>query len=91
MYLVGVLCTAVWLFLANEARKETFYLCRNFSEGLSSEDLKTQLDTANLSWYVTERLNVGYRVVLSSPVNLHYFQCTIVVNEAEEVVSATFD
>lgn len=77
--------------LFDAARKEVFYLCGNFKEGVAYSDVIRQLDTANLSTYSVERTQDSTQIKFSSAVNLHYFTCTINFNANELVVYSKYD
>ena len=49
-------CLLVFVFYANEARKEIYYLCGNFTTGTTYSSVIRRLDTINLSEYKVDTL-----------------------------------
>jgi hypothetical protein len=90
MITLALLLLTVYVFIANEARKEVYFLCGNFTQGVALKDVTRQLDTATFSSYSKEFIGTGELIVFSSPVNFHYFQCNIEINNDELVVSASY-
>ncbi|EKE84418.1 hypothetical protein [Idiomarina xiamenensis] len=85
------LFAAIYLgILSNEARKEVYYLCGNFKEGVSYSSVIRQVDTANLSSYKIKLMEGRTQIELSSALNFHFFTCTINFNAEKSVVSATY-
>lgn len=89
--LVGILGFLVFGFLSNEARKEVYYLCGNFSQGVAYSSVIRQLDTIRLSEYSIEESPSGKRVVHSSWLNFHLVHCDIQFNNDGVVTSALYD
>ncbi|WP_133471220.1 hypothetical protein [Paraglaciecola marina] len=78
-------------FYSNEARKEVYFLCGNFTQGVSYLSVTKQLDTTHLSTYTIEKLQLGKRIVHSSWLNLHLVKCNINFNNNDLVVSAFYE
>lgn len=87
---IGVLGLLVFGFYANEARKEVYYLCGNFSKGTVYSSVTRQLDTINLSQYKVENLQQGKRVIHSSALHFHLLSCDIEFNSQDKVVSVLY-
>lgn len=85
--LVGV---AVFVFYANEARKEINFLCGNFITGTDYASVISQLDTANLSSYKVHTNLELTKIVFSSQLHFHYVSCTIDFDNTDRVVTAEF-
>ncbi|MEO9944139.1 MAG: hypothetical protein ABJH28_03315 [Paraglaciecola sp.] len=94
MKLIVALCIlglTILGFYSNEARKEVYYLCGNFTQGVSYPSVIKQLDTTHLSAYTIENLQLGKRIVHSSWLNLHLVKCNINFNNNDLVVSAFYE
>jgi hypothetical protein len=87
---IGLMAVAVFAFVFNEARKEVYFLCGNFKEGVSHKSVIRQLETANLSGYSQYHLDSGARIVHSSSLNFHLFRCSIEFNRDGFVMSAAY-
>ncbi|KUM51546.1 hypothetical protein AR688_00380 [Rheinheimera sp. EpRS3] len=80
----------VFGFFANEARKEVYYLCGNFSKGTVYSSVIRQLNTVNLSEYRVENLPQGKRIIHSSVLHFHLLSCDIEFNQQEKVISVLY-
>lgn len=78
-------------FYCNEARKEVYFLCGNFKQGVSYSSVIRQLDTIHLSVYTIKILPQGKRIVHSSWLNLHQVKCNTNFNNDDLVVSAFYE
>ncbi|MGP9800930.1 hypothetical protein [Rheinheimera sp. NSM] len=87
---ISILGLLIFGFFANEARKEVYYLCGNFSKGTSYASVIRQLNTINLSEYKVENLPQGKRIIQSSALHFHLLSCNIEFNPQEKVVSALY-
>lgn len=87
---ISVLGLLIFGFFANEARKEVYYLCGNFSKGTSYSSVIRQLNTVNLSEYKVENLPQGKRVIHSSALHFHLLSCDIEFNQQEKVVAVSY-
>ena len=87
---ISVSSLVIWWVYFNEARKEVYYLCGNFSKGNSYSSVIRQLNTINLSEYKLENTAQGKRATHSSKFNFHLFTCTIEFNAQEKVVSVSY-
>lgn len=76
---------------ANEAKKEVYFLCESFSEGDTYAGVLSQLETVDWSHYKVESQGGGKRIEFSSPLNFHFFSCTINFNLKGLVVSTQYD
>ncbi|GLX86604.1 hypothetical protein tloyanaT_28570 [Thalassotalea loyana] len=83
-----LLVTIIYGFYWDAARKEIYYLCGNFTKGVSINNVIRQLDTANLSSY--KLLSDKQTISFSSKVNIGYYQCLIYLDKAQRVNSASF-
>lgn len=88
---ISLISLLVLAFYANEARKEIYYLCANFSTGTAYSSVTRQLDTINLSEYKVEALPQGKRIRHSSKLNLHLISCDISFDSEEKVISVLYD
>ncbi len=88
---IGLIAAMVAIFYANEARKEVYFLCSNFTSGISYTSVIGQLDTANLSDYKVIAAPEGKRLEFSSRLNLRIVQCTIEFDRHNKVVSALYN
>ena len=80
----------VFAFFANEARKEVYFLCGNFKQGTSIENIERQLATITLSSYQVELGNQGKRIVHSSWLNFHSICCTIEFDEKDRATMVAY-
>lgn len=87
---ISILGLLVFAFFANEARKEVYYLCGNFSKGTAYSSVIRQLDTVNLSEYKVEKMQQGKRVIHSSVLHFYLLNCDIEFNPQEKVVSVSY-
>lgn len=87
---LSVLALVIWVFFANEARKEIFYLCGNFTQATSLSSVISQLNTATLSSYSITVVENGKTITQSSWVMLHMAQCSVNIDPNGMVVSAAF-
>lgn len=87
---ISILGLLIFGFFANEARKEMYYLCGNFSKDTAYSSVIRQLNTVNLSEYKVENLPQGKRVIHSSALHFHLLSCDIEFNPQEKVVSVSY-
>jgi hypothetical protein len=72
LLLGAIVYGSVW----NEARKEVYYLCGNFSAGTAYKEVIRQLDTATLAEYSVFD-SPDYQIVFSNPLFPPWKQCVI--------------
>ncbi len=77
-------------FLWHSARDEIFYLCGNFSAGVSKSDVIRQLNKSNLSSYSTTLHEAGSTIVFSSNLFFMKHQCVIELDSDKHVIRAKF-
>ena len=82
---------AVYVFYANEASKEVYFLCGNFKQGTALDSVIKQLATTNLSQYQILPTAEGKQIIHSSLINFHFFRCTININDDGRVESAYYE
>ena len=75
-------CTIFWKI----AKDEIFYLCGNFSAGITKSNVVKQLETAELSKYKMTINEKGSIIVFSSKLNFVTNQCIIELDKSEKVV-----
>ncbi|MFC3094234.1 hypothetical protein DRW07_14900 [Alteromonas sediminis] len=85
-----VLALVILGFFSNEARKEIYFLCGNFKEGISLSSVRSQLDTAKLSSYKLADNQAGKSISHSSWLVLRLASCNINFNEEGIVLYASF-
>jgi hypothetical protein len=81
-----VTCTIFWQI----AKDEIFYLCGNFSAGVTKSSVIRQLETANLSSYKHTINENGSIIVFSSRLYFVTNQCIIALDKSEKVVLAGY-
>ena len=86
-----VLAFAAYIFFANEAKKEIYFLCKNFAAGHAFSDVVNQLDTITLSSFTLENTDTGKRITHSSALIHHRQSCTIEFKQQGEVVAVSLD
>jgi hypothetical protein len=72
------------------AKDEIFYLCGNFSSGVTKPSVVRQLETANLSSYTHTVNENGSIIVFSSRLYFVADQCIIELDKSEKVVLADY-
>ena len=72
------------------ATDELFYLCSNFSSGVTKSSVIRQLNTANLSSYTSGSAENGSIIVFSSKLYFVSNQCIIEFDKSEKVVIAGY-
>ena len=87
---ISILAVIVFGFFSNEARKEVYFLCGNFKQGVTYSSVIKQLETSNLSSYKIETTEMGKRIVHSSSLHFHLLRCNINFNPQEVVISASY-
>lgn len=85
---VSLIVTAI---LWNEARKEIFYLCGNFSQGVLRHDVIRQLDTGSFLRYREIQSSEGSSIYVDSQINLGVYSCEIKFDENQKVIAAKFN
>lgn len=94
MWLLGTILIsmiAIGAFYWKSAKDEIFYLCGNFSAGVSKSSVTQQLATANLSRYKETGNGDGSMIVFSSRLYIVPHSCTIKFDRNGQVVVATFE
>ncbi|QIR15406.1 hypothetical protein [Shewanella aestuarii] len=81
---------AITAFYWKIAKDEIFYLCSNFSFGVTQASVIRQLNTADLSHYTHTLNESGSIIVLSSQLYFVTNQCTIELDKHEKVVFAAY-
>lgn len=89
--IVTVFVLVILGFFANESRKEIYFLCGNFKEGMAISSVIAQLDTATMSSYKLTEVQSGKTLKQSSWLVLKLASCNINLNQEGVVVSASFD
>ncbi|WP_448552695.1 hypothetical protein [Thalassotalea montiporae] len=92
-YILLIVLISVFIafaFFANEARKEVYFLCGNFKQGISIESVERQLATISLSSYQVELGDQGKRIVHSSWLNFNSIGCTIEFDEQDRATTVTY-
>jgi hypothetical protein len=87
---LSVLLVGIYSFFALAARNEIYYLCGNFTPGVSYSSVVRQLETADLSDYKSETSEQGERVIFSSPLHLHLVRCEITFAEDKTLSLAVY-
>ena len=84
--------TAIIIFgvVWNEARKEIFYLCENFSPGVSRDSVIRQLDTGEFLRYEVQILPGGERIVIDSAYHFGVYRCAVDLDTAQIVLRREF-
>ncbi|WP_293761061.1 hypothetical protein [uncultured Paraglaciecola sp.] len=72
------------------AKDEIFYLCGNFSSGVTKSSVVRQLETANLSSYTHTVNENSSIIVFSSRLYFVANQCIIDLDKSEKVVLADY-
>ncbi len=86
---LAVAALVTWGIYWNEARKDILYLCGNFMQGDTREDVVRQLNTSNLVQHHTDVFATGSKLVASSYLHLGVFTCTVEFTRQGRVVAAT--
>ena len=73
----GVCLTVTYIVVAWAARNEIFYLCGNFTEGVSYASVVRQMETSNLSVHLTEELEGKTHIYQTSVLHLHLLHCRV--------------
>lgn len=71
-------------------KDEVFYLCGNFSTGVTKSSVIRQLRTADLSHYVLSLNEGGSTIVFSSRLPFVSNQCVIELDKSEKVALAVY-
>jgi hypothetical protein len=87
---ISLVALVVFAFVFNEARKEVYFLCGNFKEGVTQESVIRQLNTASFSAFSESSLESGTQIVHSSALNFHLFRCNIELTRDGLVRSAIY-
>ncbi|MGQ8364268.1 hypothetical protein [Glaciecola sp. 1036] len=83
---VGLLLV-IYGFIYNEARKEVYFLCSNFVEGMPKVIVEEQLATAQWSTAIEPHAR---ELISYSALNLYIHQCTIEFDLQRKVTSAKY-
>jgi hypothetical protein len=75
----------------NEGRKEIFYLCGNFGQGVLKQDVIRQLDTGHFLRYQEIKSNPVSSIVVDSQINFGVYRCHIKLDKEQKVITATFN
>lgn len=92
-HLISLLITVVFITGATFwklAKDEVFYLCGNFSTGITKLNVVRQLETANLSSHNHIINENGSTIVFSSKLFFVTNKCIIVLDKSEKVVLAGY-
>jgi len=76
---------------SNEARKEIYFLCGNFSNGVSEASVLKQLNTVSLSQFKVVETTSGKRIELESAINFGLYQCIIELDSDGNVTRADIE
>lgn len=72
----------------NEARKEVIYLCGNFTEGVTLDSVRRQLDTGTFLRYAEHPTVGGRRIVVDSRLTRGFYTCVIDMDKSGRVIRA---
>nr|WP_136252582.1 hypothetical protein [Ningiella ruwaisensis] len=87
------LCMLLYVWIANEARKEVYFLCGNFVAGTRLDDVQRQLNTINISRYEQFKDAKTGQISLihhSSALNFHLFVCEIKFDDNKQASSVNY-
>lgn len=73
------------IFYWNEARKEIVFLCGNFTQGISEQSVRRQLDTGNFLSYRNKNVPSGELIIVESAYNLWMTKCIIDFDSSGQV------
>ncbi|MCE9679412.1 hypothetical protein LZP69_09530 [Shewanella sp. AS1] len=85
-----VLLAAIYGFVANEGRKEIYYLCGNFTKGVTYSEVVRQLATTHFTHYAVADPPTGKRIIHNSNLHFNALRCTIDFNAEDKVISAFY-
>lgn len=86
LFLLVAALISICLIYWKIATDEVFYLCGNFSTGVTKSSVIRQLDTANLSHYENITSKSGSMIIFSSKLYFVASQCIIEFDKNESVV-----
>lgn len=86
----AILLVIIGGIYVNEARKEVYYLCGNFSMGSHKTDVIRQLKTGTFLHYTEHNTATGSQLYVNSNVSLQLATCTIIFDQQRQVLSAVF-
>ncbi|MDX1638845.1 MAG: hypothetical protein R3281_12805 [Balneolaceae bacterium] len=87
LFAAALITAFIWI----EARKEIVFLCGNFTEGITEQSVRRQLDTGNFLRYRTENLPAGKQIIADSWYNLSTCKCTVDIDTMGQVVESRLD
>ncbi len=90
LLLLAILLVVIGGIYLNEARKEVYYLCGNFSEGTRKVDVIRQLKTGTFLHYTDHITAMGSQLYVDSNISLQLATCTITFDQQRQVLSAVF-
>lgn len=82
-----LLVIVLYGFIANEARKEIYYLCGNFGKIDTLSDVVRQLDTSTFSSYTLNKQGSKTELKHSSMLLLNLKSCTVTFDINNKLVS----
>lgn len=89
--LAALTAVAVAVFFWNEARKEIYFLCGNFTPGITEASVRQQLDTGDFLQHRTTTTASGSRITVNSWYTLKTVSCTIEIGKDNVVASTIFN
>ena len=91
MILVAIVVASVTVFYWNEARKEVYFLCGNFSGGVSQSSVLKQQQTGHFHSYQVERGATGSRISVDSVLGFGAPRCLIDFDREDKVIQAVLE
>jgi hypothetical protein len=88
--IITVALITVFIIFGKAGKDEIYYLCGNFSAGVTKSNVIRQLETANLSGYTHKNDENGSIIVFSSRLFFVTKQCIIQLDKSEKVVLASY-
>jgi hypothetical protein len=87
LFIIGSLVlSAVYV---NEARKEIIFLCANFTQGVSKEQVIKQLNTGTLLYFKAQEFDNQNTIFVSSRFTFNQVSCLIHFDSQGRVIDAT--
>lgn len=89
--LVAIIIASITAFYWNEARKEVFFLCGNFSVGVTQSSVLEQLQTGHFLKYQVEREAGASRIIVDSVLAPGTPRCLIDFDREDKVIQAVLE
>ena len=90
LFFCVLLVLAIYGFIANEARKEIYYLCGNFGTLDTLSNVVRQLDTSTFSSYTLNKQASKTELKHSSMMLLNFKSCNVTFDSNNELVSVVY-